>query len=48
MFPNPKKRKGGFCIRIGVRVLGKFGGWVEPDPREGDNVKRVGVSQEFY
>ena len=36
VYPNTKKRKGRSCIRIGLRVSGKFGGWVESNPREGD------------
>ena len=34
MYKTPKKIKGGYCISIGVRFWGKFGGWVDPDPRE--------------
>ena len=37
MCPNSNNRKGGSCIRIGVRILGNFGGWVGTELREGDD-----------
>ena len=33
---NPNQRKGGCCIIIRVKVLGKFGGWFEPGTIERD------------
>ena len=34
---NPNKIISGSYTRTKVRVLGNFGGWVDPDTREGDN-----------
>ena len=46
MCKNSKKRKCGYLIRIGVKFWGKFGGWVETYPREGDDKKKRRIRKE--
>ena len=49
-YPNQKKRKCESYINIGVRVLWKFVGWVQPDTdqKEGEKAKIFGVSLKVY
>ena len=45
---NKNKRRCESYISIGFRFRGKYSVLIEPDPSEGEEVKRVGVGHEFY